>query len=249
MKIMMDLLVTLIEKWLEPDYRTVAALVRKSGVSESSLRRIMNRTVTPGETNVRKLLDIIATPSEYHEVMSAMFPGSKENKVYVEPGPRQVNSENLDDYYKDDHLGFKIFAATSNMKGYSKAALEKLLGTEGKRKIDKLLTAGALEEKAGRLYSEELFLSNDDVILDLCTKAPDLVRNNLDKLKGYFFSADRYTEEELELIADGFRNLIGLIEQINTSKDKTQNGRPTVVSLCFGSIDDEEFREKNNDDF
>ena len=140
-----------VNSWLaENSRRSLASLSRESGVSESSLRRLLNNSTWPSQDNVFKLIsylgngnivstvNALAEPLKNQIKFDLYYLDFKELKKYVSLGGK--------DSALKDFTHQVVFERSSIGPGISVAEIRELFGAYGLTAVENLKVAGLITE-------------------------------------------------------------------------------------------------------
>jgi hypothetical protein len=136
----------MIEDWLaENPKRKIATLINKSGVSKSSVRRVVNEDTLPSPINLYKILLILLNPekkfleiSGIPDVFKVYFENTQLLNTFKE-AKKFILLGDIENYLQDS-TSLLIFSRASLGNGVSLVEIKDLFGKVGESKLQSLVT-------------------------------------------------------------------------------------------------------------
>ncbi|MEO0336194.1 MAG: hypothetical protein AAF202_07360 [Pseudomonadota bacterium] len=239
-----DLLVNYLEA--RPSF-SLSALSRKVNVSETTLRRIKNRSfkTMPNSSTVLSLItyitgqqDILKSteglPTALSNYLKEAFPQSLDTKSEFS----QLLQQEL-----SDNTRYLIYKLAANDSGVSKAKIQRLLGELGVEALVDLTKKGLLLERDGYFFTEcESFTMSPDVFKDKFQYISQFIKTDSSKYSdsplrplhvNYSSSVSSVTYKKIMKIQK--RTLKSIRELMQ--EDSGKNGIPIFLILALDSLD------------
>lgn len=226
----------LIANWLEEkSNRNLSHLSRTSGVSETSIRRIMNSKTLPMNDNLIKILTTIFVGARHKDLIEKL-PQSlclyiKYNLPYFtfEDHDTRTDAYSLDGLLSNSEMEF-IFIRCSISTGINKSDLIEEFGTRGLNAINELINVGLISEDNGLLFSKY----NNSTISTALSKR--LAISCLTKFYREYAETNRFFTEFDSVSVIGYCKVMDAIDDLNKNILRIMKDNPgniPLVTSCF----------------
>ena len=147
--------------------RSMAAVSRRSGISENRVRRIVQGECNPSFETVMKMLDGITKPEEAREIIRSDFPEMLPfiDKLWLEE--TAVSGQSLNEYMSTE-VGNYIITMATMTSGVTRGQIVDEYGKAGQRYLEELISNEHLIEKDGVVRYRSRNLT--------CSDAPTMLR-------------------------------------------------------------------------
>lgn len=225
--------------------RTVATLARRSGVGQSTVRRIMNGTaVNPDFETLIALLKVIFTADQAMAFIKTIDPELSQHIESIYGGlPSPAPTDTRINRILEDETSYMIFQLASMEAGTTREALKRILGTKAEKDLGYMIEQGIVTETNGLIKANVSNFAISDVHTALKT-VHHLVRQFDTSLKGTPASAlatliGAVSLQGLSEIRDEIERSTRVIESIRL---RNPGSIPVYVNVLMNLLDSDAYR-------
>lgn len=155
-----------IEKWMQSSpNRTPSLLAKKSGVGESTIRRILQREVKPNFETILNILNITSELSEIKHIINNEFPdiGRVMSSVFNNNNKTKVLPDELEKIAQT-YEGTLIFCLAGGRRKTKYDDVVKLLGKKGEKVLNNLIDLNAIKIENNYVTSNIEIVLNSETL-------------------------------------------------------------------------------------
>lgn len=237
-------LYVLVNSWLEEKpNRNISILSRVSGVSETSIRRIMNNKTFPTNDNLMKVLTAIFDEVRHKDILEklplSLSQYIKFNLPFFtfEGHDTRTNAYSLDNILSNSEMEL-IFIRCSISSGLKKTDMTEEFGTRGLNAVNELISLGLLSEDNGLLFSKH----NNSTISTALSKRVAI--SCLTKFYREYAETNRFFAEFDSVSILGYGKVMDVIGEANKNILKIMRENPGNIPIVASGFVDK-FTQKN----
>lgn len=229
----MDEFLLAIEMWLDAkEVRSIASLARASGVSESTIRRTLQKETTISLENALKILEVITKDNnpEYTRLYTLLSPGSQPPKAVTKNKKSDGGDFNM---IFQSVEAMRIFIQCSTFKGVEESAIKRSYGLRSKTLVDSMVQADAMEHNGTKLRSKTALFKNQENVRATIKMACDISRESDATIHSQSVVTGSISADRLEHFRMRARELIREFDDV----DKCGDEIPFIFSINLVSLE------------
>lgn len=162
-----------IELWLSEHNRTPTMLARKASVSETTIRRILQKEAQASLETKLNILRIISTPDKMKDILQIEHPDSvKAMEKFYEYAKSPIIPENCENFIKT-YEGTIIYILATNETKTTREEIKHILGVKGEKMLDNMLNSEMLTEKNSIIECKYRTTCSTDTVKSVCKNMLD----------------------------------------------------------------------------
>ena len=233
-----------LNSWIneKPETRSVAHLSRETGVTDSSLRRLLNGDVKISDDSIFKLLSFTSAEYKYENFLK-FFQSKPEiqkwfikNYSYMRPfqALQSYKPTPIAEEITANPIMFSVYMLVSSVNGVRSADVKEQFGVRGELELEKLLEKGLIRLDGETLIAKENKIKfSKDQAIDLI---PELARMFLKKDHVYNYRSlevEGVSKQGYQEICDIYEKFLGDVSEVM----KNRSGNiPVIVAGFFDSF-------------
>jgi hypothetical protein len=211
--------------------RSLMGLATRSGVGYTTIRRMLQCEQSPSLSTALSILQVVATDEQIVAFAKKHWP---DQATIIEKHAQF--SKNLDKEALfaaiTDREAMQLLCLSATDEGLSAADADRVVGLRASSKMEKLVSAGLVEEKRGRYYGKEFLLSDLRSVARAIHNSADVLVQGADgQCEAATWQVDGLSEEGVVAVKNLIQEFADRLQEIRRSP--ANKGKMSTVVAAF----------------